>query len=50
MIAVRQKGGVAVDGLDWLWMSFGMAFWVLLIGVVVYFAARLALRRPGERL
>lgn len=34
------------DGWDWLWMSFMMSFWIVLIGVVVYVAVRLAQRRP----
>ena len=36
------------DGLDWLWMSFMMVFWVALIGVAVYVAVRLAQRPPRE--
>jgi flagellar biogenesis protein FliO len=35
-----------MDGWDWLWMTFGMGFWLVLIGVVVYIAVRLATRRP----
>jgi hypothetical protein len=30
------------DGWDWLWMSFMMGFWVILLGLVVYIALKLA--------
>lgn len=33
-----------MDGWDWLWMTFMMSFWILLIGAVVYLAVRLAQR------
>jgi flagellar biogenesis protein FliO len=36
----------SMDGLDWLWMSLMMAFWIALIGAVVYVAVRLAQRPP----
>jgi hypothetical protein len=35
------------DGWDWLWMSFMMAFWVFLLGLVVYIAVKLAQRDRG---
>jgi len=34
------------DGWGWFWMAFMMAFWVVLIGAVVYVAVRLAQRAP----
>ena len=37
------------EGWDWLWMSFMMGFWVILLGAVVYFAVRLAQRDPEHR-
>ncbi|MFO7571077.1 MAG: hypothetical protein R6W48_00555 [Gaiellaceae bacterium] len=33
-----------MDGWDWLWMSFFSVVWIVLIGVVVYVAVRLANR------
>jgi hypothetical protein len=38
-----------MDGLDWLWMTFMMGFWIVLIGGVVYVAVRLAQRPPRTR-
>lgn len=35
-----------MDGWDWLWMSFIMSFWIVMLGVVVYIAVRLARRPP----
>ena len=35
------------SGWDWLWMSLMMAFWVVLIGAVIYVAVRLANRPPS---
>jgi hypothetical protein len=45
---------VWMDGWDWLWMSFMMVFWLVVLGAVIYVAVRLAkpaatrtqLRRP----
>jgi hypothetical protein len=37
-----------MDGTDWFWMSFMMAFWVILLAAVVYIAVRLAQRPPRE--
>jgi len=34
--------GDHMDGWDWLWMSLVPAVWIVLIGVVVYVAVRLA--------
>ena len=34
--------GDHMDGWDWLWMSFAPVIWIVLIGVVVYVAVRLA--------
>jgi len=33
-----------VDGADWIWMTVWMGVWLIVIGVVVYAAARLAIR------
>lgn len=30
------------DGWAWLWMTFAMGLWLVVLGVVVYVAARLA--------
>jgi heme/copper-type cytochrome/quinol oxidase subunit 2 len=40
-----------VDGGDWIWMTFGMGAWVIVIGLVVYVAVRLAThdRHGSER-
>lgn len=39
------------DGGDWIWMTFGMGAWVIVFGLVVYVAVRLAMRdrHGGER-
>jgi len=37
-----------MDGGDWIWMSLMMAFWVVLIGAVVFIAVRLA-QRPTTK-
>jgi len=40
------------DSSDWLWMTFVMGFWLVVLGVVIYLAVRFALgdhdrtRRP----
>jgi hypothetical protein len=47
--ANHRKGGVVMHGVDWLWMTLGMGFWVVLIGVAVYAAVRLAQRPSRER-
>jgi hypothetical protein len=38
-----------MDGWDWLWMTFMMGVWIVLIGGVVYVAVRLAQRSPRTR-
>lgn len=38
-----------MDGWDWLWMSFMMVFWAVVLGAIVYVAVRLATRPPEER-
>jgi heme/copper-type cytochrome/quinol oxidase subunit 2 len=38
----------SIDGADWLWMSFMMVFWLVVLGAVVYAAVRLAQRPPRE--
>jgi hypothetical protein len=35
-----------MNGWDWLWGTFMMGFWIVLIGVVVYAAVKLA---QGDR-
>ena len=35
-----------MSGWDWLWMTFMMGFWIILIGVVVYLAVWFARRTP----
>ena len=35
-----------MEGLDWLWGSLMMGFWIVLIGVVVFLAVRFA---QGDR-
>lgn len=37
-----------IDGWDWLWMNFIMVFWLVSLGVVIYFAVKLANRPPSE--
>jgi heme/copper-type cytochrome/quinol oxidase subunit 2 len=36
------------DGWDWLWMTLTMGFWLVVLGVVVYVAVRLAQRDRGK--
>jgi hypothetical protein len=38
-----------MDGWDWIWMSFMMVFWVVLLGAVVFIAVRLGQRPPGGK-
>lgn len=35
-----------MDGWDWLWATFMMGVWVVLLGAVIYIAVRLA---QGDR-
>lgn len=37
-----------MNGWDWVWMSFMMTFWLIVLGAIVYAAVRLA-QRPPER-
>jgi len=37
-----------VNGWDWVWMSFMMVLWVVLIGAAIYIAVRLAQKPPRE--
>ena len=37
-----------MDGWDWFWMTFMIGFWVVVLGVVVYVAVKLA-TRPTDR-
>lgn len=37
-----------MDGSDWIWMTFMMSFWLVLLGAVVYIAVRLAQRPPTK--
>lgn len=37
-----------MDGWDWVWMTAMMTTWVVLIGVVVYLAVKLARRPPAD--
>ena len=50
ILVVTSKGGDPVyhwmDGWDWFWMSFMMIFWIVVLGLVVYVAVRLANRPP----
>lgn len=45
------KGGAMYwhDGWDWVWMTFMMGFWVVVLGAVVYAAVRLAQRDKSRR-
>lgn len=36
--------GDHMDGWDWIWATFMMGFWVVLLGLVIYIAVRLAQR------
>ena len=36
------------DGWDWVWMSFMMVFWLVVLGAVVYAAVRLEQRPPHK--
>ena len=35
-----------MNGWDWVWMSFLMVFWIVLLGAVVYLAVHLGNRPP----
>ena len=34
--------GDHMSGWDWIWMTLMMSFWIVLLGVVIFFAVRLA--------
>jgi hypothetical protein len=38
-----------MHGWSWVWMSFMMGFWLVVLGAVVYVAVRLAQRSPRDR-
>ena len=38
-----------MNGWDWVWMTFMMVFWVVLLGAVIFAAVSLAQRPPRER-
>ena len=38
-----------MDGSNWVWMSFMMAFVVVLLGAVIYLAIQLGSRSSDER-
>ena len=38
-----------MTGWDWIWMTFMMVFWIVVLGAVVYIAVRVAQRPPGDR-
>jgi heme/copper-type cytochrome/quinol oxidase subunit 2 len=38
-----------MDGWDWVWMTLMMAFWIAVLGAVVYAAVRFAQRPPHQR-
>lgn len=42
-------GAGHMDGWDWVWGTLMMGFWVVLIGLVVYVAVRLAQRDHDRR-
>jgi hypothetical protein len=35
-----------MHGWEWVWMTFVMVFWVVVLGAIVYAAVRLANRPP----
>jgi hypothetical protein len=37
-----------MDSWDWVWMSFMMVFWLVVLGAVVFAAVRLAQRPPRK--
>ena len=37
-----------MNGWDWAWMSFMMVFWLVVLGAVVYAAARFGQRPPRK--
>ena len=41
--------GDHMDGWDWLWATFMMGFWVVLLGAVIYIAVKLAQGNRGGK-
>jgi hypothetical protein len=37
-----------MDGWDWVWMTFMMDFWLIVLGAVVYVAVRLG-QQPSRK-
>jgi heme/copper-type cytochrome/quinol oxidase subunit 2 len=37
-----------MDGWSWVWMTFMMGFWLIVLGAVVYVAVRLGQRPPRK--
>jgi hypothetical protein len=38
----------SIDGLDWLWMTLMMSFWVVVLAAIIFVAVRLAQRPPTK--
>jgi len=38
-----------MDGWSWVWMSFMIVFWIVVLGAVVFAAVRLAQRPPASK-
>lgn len=36
------------DG-NWMWMSFMMVIWLIVLGAIIYAAVRLGSRSPGDK-
>jgi len=41
--------GDHMNGWDWVWMTLMMSFWIVLLGVVIFFAVRLAQSNRGRK-
>jgi uncharacterized membrane protein len=37
-----------MDGADWIWMSFMMVFWLVVLVALIYFVVRLAGREAAD--
>ena len=46
---MQMHGLNHMDGWGWFWMTFVTVFWVVILGVVVYVAARLAQQHERSR-
>ena len=44
-----QEASHVLDDGDWIWMTFMMVFWIVVLGAVVYIAVRVAQRPSGDR-